>query len=251
MLLEGKVALVTGAGRGIGRAISETLSREGAAVAINYSTSAAKAEAEAARIVDAGGRAFAVQADVRDPEQVDRMVAAVMERFGRIDGLVNNAIAGKQMGPLSDSTNDEYRNAFDYGCIAVLNTIRAVRPIMNRQGGGRIVNIVTEIWNFAGPEWSVYMAGKGAMVGVSRSLAQELGPENITVNMVAPGWMVDEKIDPTSDGPSGYIQSVPLKRQGSALEIGNACVFLMSDLASFVSGAYIPVTGGRVNQAGM
>ena len=251
MLLEGKVALVTGAGRGIGRAISEALAREGAAVAVNYSSSAAKAEAEVARIVAAGGQAIAEQADVRDPIAVDRMVAAVMERFGRIDGVINNAIAGKQNGLLTDSTNDDYRNAFDYGAIAVLNTIRAVRPIMNRQGGGRVVNIVTELWNMAGPEWSVYLSGKGAMVGISRTLAAELGPENITVNMVAPGWMADEKIDLESEGSKSFAKTVPLRRQGGAIEIGNACAFLLSDLASFVTGAYIPVTGGRITQAGM
>lgn len=99
-------------------------------------------------------------------------------------------------------------------------------------------------------EWTVYMAGKGAMVGLSRSFAHELGPDNITVNMVAPGWMADEKVDLTSDASKKFARSIPLRRHGSADEIGNACAFLMSDLASYITGAYLPVTGGRITQMG-
>src|SRR5205085_5317457 len=111
----------------------------------------------------------------------------------------------------------------------VVNTITAARPVMRDQGGGRIVNIVTELWNMAPASWSVYMAGKGAMVGLSRSLACELGPEGITVNMVAPSWMVTEKVDPDSEGSRRFAQSLPLRRHGDAEEIGNACVFFLSD----------------------
>jgi 3-oxoacyl-[acyl-carrier protein] reductase len=132
----------------------------------------------------------------------------------------------------------------------VINTIRAARPIFRDLGGGGVVNIVTELWNMAPADWSVYMAGKGAMVGISRSLASELGPENITVNMVAPGWMADEKVDTTSEGSKRFGAQLPLRRHGSADEIGNACVFFLSDLASYVTGAYVPVTGGRVTQMG-
>ena len=149
------------------------------------------------------------------------------------------------------ATLDDYRNSFDYGCIAVLNTISAARPFMKKQGGGRIVNIVTELWNMAPESWSVYMAGKGAMVGISRSLASELGPDNITVNMVAPGWMADEKVDTTSEGSINFGKSLPLRRHGSADEIGNACVFYLSDLAGYVTGTYLPITGGRITQAGL
>ncbi len=251
MLLTGKVVLVTGAGRGIGAAIARVLAREGATVAVNYAHSKDKAERVVAEICEKGGTAQAFAADVRDAAAVQAMVQAVVQAFGRLDGVVNNAIAGRQHGTLSAATLEDFSDAFDYGCRAVVNMINAVRPVMKDQGGGRIVNIVTELWNMAPAEWSVYMAGKGAMVGLSRSLACELGPENITVNMVAPGWMADEKVDTASEGSKNFAKSLPLRRHGSADEIGNACAFFLSDLAGYITGAYLPVTGGRITQAGM
>ena len=250
-MLNGKVVLVTGAGRGIGAAIARVCARHGATVAVNYSQSRDRAEAVVSEIVTAGGRAKAYGADVRDRTEVGTMIEAILKDFGRIDGIVNNAIGGRQQGSLDEATETDYEQAFAFGCKAVVNTVRAARPAMNRQGGGRVINIVTELWNSSPEEWSVYTAGKGAMVGVSRSLARELGPEQITVNMVAPGWMADEKVDSASAGAQGYAKSTPLRRQGSADEIGNACVFFLSDLASFVTGAYLPVTGGRVTQVGV
>lgn len=245
MLLRDKVVLVTGGGRGIGAGIVRALARHGATVAINYNASREKAEALAASVENAE----AFQCDVLDQDAVLRMIDAIRNRFGRIDGVVNNAIAGRQDVRLEDAAWEHYSNSFDYGAKAVINTVKAVRPIMARQGGGRIVNIVSEQWNFGAAGWSVYMAGKGAMVGISRSLADELGPENITVNMVAPGWMKTDKVTPeTNTAP--YEASVPLRRQADCEEIGNTCVFLISDLASYVTGAYIPVAGGKVRQMG-
>ncbi|MHB0999432.1 MAG: SDR family NAD(P)-dependent oxidoreductase [Armatimonadota bacterium] len=249
MLLEGKVALVTGGGRGIGAGIVRALAREGASVAINCSKSNDLAETLASDICEQGGNAISYCCDIRDADAVKVMVDAVYSDFGRIDAVINNAIGGTQNGALDDVTWDDYTNAFDYAVKAVLNTVHAVRPIMREQGGGRIINIVTELWNSAPTGWTVYVSGKGAMVGLSRTLAAELGPENITVNMVAPGWMKDEKVTDDID-TSGYAISVPLRRQGDAEEIGNACAFLMSHLAGFVSGAYIPVCGGNVRQTG-
>ena len=250
MLLSGRVALVTGGGRGIGAAICRVLAREGAAVAVNYSNSREKADAVVAQITQAGGAARAYGADVRDRDAVNRMIESVHSDFGRLDAIVNNAIAGKQNGSFAEAALQDFADAYDFGCKAVILTGGAARPIFKSQGGGRVINIVTELWNMAPADWSVYMAGKGAMVGLSRSLACELGPDNITVNMVAPGWMADEKVDIESDGSKNFARSVPLRRHGSADEIGNACAFFMSDLAAYVTGAYLPVTGGRITQMG-
>ena len=251
MLLKDKVVLVTGGGRGLGAAISRVLAQNGAIVAVNYGYSKDKALAVVAEIEAAGGTAQAFEGDVRNADTVQLMVGAICNRFARIDAIINNAIAGKQNGSFADTTAGDFWNAFDFGCQAVVNTTRAARPLMQAQGGGRIVNIVTEVWNMAPADWTVYMAGKGAMVGLSRSLACELGPDNITVNMVAPGWMVDEKVDIESEGSRNFAKTLPLRRHGSADEIGNACVFFLSDLAGYVTGAYLPVTGGRVTQVGM
>lgn len=250
MLLDGRVMIVTGGARGIGAAICRVLARHGATIAVNYAHSEEKALSVVDDIQRAGGAAAAFCADVRDAGEVDAMIDQAVRQFGRLDGVVNNAIAGRQHGVLSETTIEDYANAFDFGCKAVVNMIKAARPLMRDAGGGRIVNIGSELWNMAPADWSVYLAGKGAMVGLTRSLACELGPENITVNLVAPGWMADEKVDTTSEGSKGFGASLPLRRHGSADEIGNACVYLLSDLAAYVTGAYIPVAGGRITQMG-
>ncbi|HZT41570.1 MAG TPA: SDR family oxidoreductase [Chthonomonadaceae bacterium] len=250
MDLQNRVALVTGSSRGIGAAIARVLARQGAAVAVNYAESRDRAEALVETIRGTGGRAAAFRADVRDAPAVEEMVEEIVATFGHLDSVVNNAIGGRQHGLLEEATAEDYETAFAFGCQAVLNTTCAARPHMRRAGGGRIVNIVTELWNKGVPGWSVYLAGKGAMVGVSRSLAGELGPENITVNMVAPGWMRDEKVDPQSEGVRAYAATVALRRQGDAEEIGNACAFFLSDYAGFITGAYLPVTGGHITQMG-
>ncbi len=249
-LLEGKVAIVTGGARGIGADICRVFARHGAAVVVNYSESEERAEGIVSQAKATGAKAVAIRGDVRNQAQVDALVAQTLAQFGRVDAVVNNAIAGRQSGRLDELSDADFDNMFDFNGRAVLNTVRAVRPWMKANGGGRIVNIVTELWNMAPEGWSAYMAGKGAMVGISRSLACELGPEGITVNMVAPGWMATEQVDTASEGSRNFARSLPLRRHGSGEEIGNACVFLLSDLGSYVTGAYIPVTGGRITQMG-
>jgi 3-oxoacyl-[acyl-carrier protein] reductase len=250
-LLEGKVVVMTGAARGIGAESCRIYAQHGANVVVNYSHSEDKARQVVEDVERHGGKGIAVRADVRNFDEVKSMFDRTLSEFGRIDGVVNNAISGRQDGAFDDLSDEDFRNMFDFGCLAVANTVRAVRPTMKEQGGGRIVNIVTEIWNMGPGGWAAYMAGKGAMVGMSRSLAEELGPENITINMVAPGWMATaDKVDVTSEGSKNFAKSLPLRRHGSGEEIGKACDFFMSDLGSYVTGAYLPVTGGRVTQMG-
>lgn len=249
-LLEGQVAIVTGGARGIGADICRVLATQGCSVVVNYASSKAEAETVAEEVSLLGVRSLALQADVRNRGEVESMVSRTIKEFGKIDGLINNAISGRQHGLLEEITDADFQNMLDFGAHATVNTIRAVRPSMKENGGGRIVNIVTELWNMGSGSWAAYLGGKGAMVGISRALANELGPDGITVNMVAPGWMVTETVDVTSDGSIGFGKTLPLRRHGSAREIGNACAFFMSDLAGYVTGAYLPVTGGRVTQIG-
>lgn len=249
MLLRDKVVLVTGGGRGIGVGIVNGLAREGATIAINYCTSAEKAVKVMHGVEERGGKAAVFCCDVRDADAVKSMVDAVVHQFGRIDGVINNAFGGDHYGPVETRRWEDFQDSFDFSTKAVLNTLHAARPYMKQQGGGRIINIVTEMWNMAPSGWSTYITGKGAMIGLSRILADELGPEGITVNMVAPGWMKDEKV--TGDtSESSYVKAIPLGYQGDAEEIGKVCAFVMSYLADFVSGAFIPVAGGRMRMAG-
>lgn len=139
MLLSGRVAVVTGGGRGIGAAICRVLAREGAGVAVNYAHSAEKADAVVAGIVEAGGMARSYRCDVRDAADVQRMISAAHNDFGRLDCVVNNAIAGKQHGPFSDAALQDFNDAYDYGCRAVIHSVSAARPLFKQQGGGRII----------------------------------------------------------------------------------------------------------------
>jgi 3-oxoacyl-[acyl-carrier protein] reductase len=250
-LLVGKVVLVTGASRGIGAQTAEVLAEHGAVVAVNYAVNAERAQAVVANILANGGTAFAIAGDVRDEAEVDAMVATILDRHERIDGVVNNAVSGAQHGHFQDATWAGYQNMIDFGAKAVVNTVRAVRSPMRAQGGGSIVNIVTELWNMGSAEWSMYLAGKGAMVGISRSLAAELGPEGIRINMIAPGWMATEQIDRESEGSRGFAASLPLRRHGTGHEIGKVAAFYLSDLSSYCTGTYLPVCGGRVTQVGV
>ncbi|AIE83956.1 short-chain dehydrogenase/reductase SDR [Fimbriimonas ginsengisoli Gsoil 348] len=244
------MAIVTGGARGIGADICRALSRNGCSVVVNYAHAAEKAEAVAAEARANGVKGIAIGADVRNQSEVDSMIERTLRELGQIDGLINNAISGRQHGAFAELEDKDFQDMFDFGARAVVNTIRAVRPAMKEAGSGRIVNIVTELWDMAPGDWSSYLAGKGAMVGISRALANELGPEGITVNMVAPGWMATETVDTTSEGSLNFGKSLPLRRHGSAEEIGNACAFFLSDLAGYVTGAYLPVTGGRITQMG-
>lgn len=249
-LLEGKVIVVTGGGRGIGAAICRELAAHGASVVVNYHTSAGLAEGVVDDVVHAGGEAVAIQADVRNAAEVADLLAQTERRLGRVSGVVNNAIAGVQQSPFATASWQNYEMAYEFGCHAVVNTIRAALPYFEHEGGGRVVNIVTEVWTMGPEGWSVYLAGKGAMVGVSRALARELGPRNVTVNMVAPGWMATDEEDFASAASRHMAEELPLRRRGWAAEIGKACVFFMSDLSSFVTGAFLPVNGGRTTSGG-
>lgn len=242
--LTGKVALVTGAGHGIGSNIARTMARAGAKTVVNYRRSADKAEAVAASIREAGGEAMAVQADVTDRAQVERMRETVLAAYGPVDILVNNALDQQPWRPFLEMEWETFQTQVDGSLKALCNNGWVFLPDMQRRKWGRIINISTVCFIENQPTQSAYNSGKGAMYSWSRTVAREVAPDNITINIIAPGWMRTEKVDPNSEGVRRYAEGVPMRRQGDAQEIANVALFFASDLADFVTGAFVPVCGG-------
>jgi len=242
--LSGKVALVTGAGHGIGASIAKTMARAGAKTVVNYRRSAEKAKAVVAAIREAGGEAMAVQADVTDRDQVERMKETVLAQWGGVDILVNNALDQQPWKPFLDMEWETFQIQVDGSLKALCNTGWAFIPGMQERRWGRIINISTVCFIENLPTESAYNSGKGAMYSWSRTVAREVAPHNITINLIAPGWMRTEKVDPNSESVRRYAEGVPMKRQGDAQEIANVALFFASDLADFVTGAFVPVCGG-------
>jgi 3-oxoacyl-[acyl-carrier protein] reductase len=245
MLLEGKVAVVTGASRGIGRAIAEELAAEGARVIVNFRSGAAAADEVVSAIVDRGGAAVALQADVSDFAAAEGLIKTAIETYGAVDILVNNAGTTRDTLLLS-MKEEEWDAVLTTNLKSVFNTCKAVtRPMVRRKQGGRIINISSVSGIVGQPGQANYAASKAGIIGFSKSLAKELGSRNITVNVVAPGFVTT---DLTSSLPEDLVKQTlaftPLGRWGEAREIAHAVVFLASDNASYITGAVLQVDGG-------
>lgn len=243
--LAGHVALVTGASQGLGAEMARTLGAAGAAV-VNYASSPEAAAAVVTDIERGGGRALAHRADVRDAANVEAMVARAARELGPVDIVVNNAGREQRVAPPFDLTRDDYQGMIDYNLHGVVNTCRAAVPAMRATRWGRIVNIATVALDTPALNFAVYAASKGAMVALSRNLALELGPDGITVNVVAPGWIATPRAAgaPRED-LERLIATTPLGYQGRPEHIAGAVLFYASPLADFVSGTYLPVSGGH------
>ncbi|MBW2433779.1 MAG: SDR family oxidoreductase [Deltaproteobacteria bacterium] len=243
--LSGKIALVTGASRGIGRAIARRLSLDGAAVAVNYISNANSAAETAAEIKAGGGDAIALQADVSKLEDIHRLFDQTIEHFGRIDILINNA--GIRISKnVADIDEAEYDRLF---AINVKGTFFACQLAARQlSAGGRIVNISSAVTRMMLPGYSIYAASKGAVDQITRVLAKELGGRHITVNAVAPGPVDTELF---RDGKSGeqiqqMAQMAALGRIGEDEDIADAVAFLVSDDARWITGQTIHVNGGFI-----
>ncbi|GJE61968.1 glucose 1-dehydrogenase [Methylobacterium trifolii] len=243
--LEGKVAVVTGASKGIGAAIAKTLAKDGAAVVVNYASSKAGADAVVAAITSAGGKAIAVQADVSKASQAQGLIEAAVKQFGRLDVLVNNS-GVYEFASIEELTEAHYRRLFDVNVLGVLLATQAAAKHLGE--GGSIVNISSAITHVHTPTAAAYAGTKGAVNAISGVLANELAPRKIRVNVVSPGFVVTEGTHSAgvvgSDMEAGLVAQTPLGRAGQPDDIAGVVAFLASDDARWLTGEVITASGG-------
>lgn len=243
--LQGKVAVVTGASKGIGAAIAKALAAEGASVAVNYATSRAGAEAVVNTITAAGGAAVAVGGDVAKAEDAKAIVDATLKAFGRLDILVNNS-GVYSFAPIEAITEADYRRMFDVNVLGLLLVTQAAAAHLG--DGGAIINIGSGVTSLTPPMSAVYSATKGAVDAITGVLARELGPRGIRVNSINPGIVDTEGTQAAgfagTDFEKALVAQTPLGRAGRPQDIAKAAVFLASDDAGWVTGEKIIVSGG-------
>jgi 3-oxoacyl-[acyl-carrier protein] reductase len=242
--LKSKIALVTGSGRGIGKAIALALAKEGMAVAVN-ARHLPEIKATAAEIQALGQRSMAIQCDVSDYEAVENMVRRIVSQWGGIDVLVNNAgIAMSKMW--EDMEKEEWEKVINVNLGSVLNCSRAVIKTMKQRGGGNIVNIASmaakSISDTSSPD---YTASKAGIIGFTRQLAFELGPYNIRVNAICPATVVTTLTEITPEMEKKLMGITPLKRLSQPEDVANVVTFLVSDKARMITGASIDIDGGQ------
>jgi 3-oxoacyl-[acyl-carrier protein] reductase len=241
-----RTTLITGASRGLGAAIALEQGTVDNNVAVNYFNSEAAAEKLCVRIRDAGGRARAFKADVRDEAEVDRLVSEVEKAFGGLDVLVVNATGPQPMLSIEQQTWQSYLDQLEFFVKSPLLLLKRVLPGMRARGFGRIINIGSEVMELGNPRFANYVAAKGAQLGLTRSWARELGPSGITVNLVAPGWIPVER---HSDAPQAeleaYRRGVPMGHMGKPEDVAKMVAYLASDGAAFITGQKFAANGGN------
>ena len=246
MQIEGKVAFVTGASRGIGRAIALTLAEAGADVAVNYAGNAAAAEEVAAEIRKMGRRALILQGDVSQTEAAAAMLDAVVAEFGRCDILVNNAGITRD-GLLMRMKEEDWDAVLNTNLKGVYNCTKAAIKYMMKQKSGKIVNIASVVGIMGNAGQANYAAAKAGCIGFTKSVAKEVASRGITVNAVAPGLIAT---DMTSVLPEKVVEEmaagIPLKRAGQPVDVAKAVLFLVSDDAAYITGQTLNVDGGMV-----
>ena len=245
MSLQGRTALVTGSSKGLGKAMAMALGHAGAKVAINYLHGQEKAEHTFAEFKAHGYQGGLFRGDVTDPQAVPRLVREIGAALGPVDILVVNATPDQPHQPIEDYDWAFYQSMLDFFVKSPFLLARAVLPAMKQQRWGRIVNMGSEVFRLGVPNFSAYVAAKGAQAGWTRSMARELAPWHITVNMVSPGWIPVERHanDPQSE-KDAYKATIPLQRWGVPADVGGIVAFLCSDAASFITGQDVAVNGG-------
>lgn len=243
--VEGKVALVTGSGRRLGRATVIELARQGADVIVNVRSNRQEADEVVREAESLGVRAIALLADVGNEQEVNDMVGAALAEFGRVDVLINNA-GVRPPDTFMEMDTNQWRQVLAVNLDGPFFCAKAVVPSMIANGGGRIIN-VSGLNSWAGTHWPHVCASKMGALGLTRALAVELGPHNILVNLVVPGaWDFSAtSIEDAAPGPAGG-RDIPLGRRGLAQELANVYAFLASDASSFITGQTLHVNGGQL-----
>ncbi len=246
-----QVVLVTGASTGIGAAVAKAFGASGAQVIVHYNSSAAAARSVAEAITSsANGSATLVQADVTRPAEITRLVETVLEKFARIDVLVNNAGGLVERNPVDTTPDEIYERIMDLNVRSIFQMCKLVIPVMKRQGHGNIINVTSVAARTGGGGGSVvYAAAKGAVVSFTRGLARELAPHNIRVNALSPGLILTPFHDRWTPPAmmEALIKTVPMGRAGTAEECVGAVLFLASDqMSSYITGQVIEVNGGML-----
>jgi 2-hydroxycyclohexanecarboxyl-CoA dehydrogenase len=242
--LKGKVVLITGGARDVGREISLAFAREGALVAVNYNSSAKEAEAVVAAVKAAGSDARAYQSDVADNESVKRMVAAVMKDFGRIDVLVNNAGYTKRQR-FVETTPEDWKRQIDVGLYGPIHTSHAVLPHMIKQNGGRIIMFAGDSSRIGENGLALTAASRAGAMALAKSLAREVGRANITVNAITLG-LIETPHDQAfvDEHREKLVRLYPMRRLGKVQDVAPTVVFLASEHASWITGQVVSVNGG-------
>lgn len=241
-----KTALVTGASRGIGKAIALALAAKGYAVAVNYAGSQAAAEAVKDEIIAAGGQAFTIQGDVSKSEDVDRIFKTIKEEFGQLDVLVNNAGITRD-GLLLRMKEENWDAVISTDLKSDFLTTKAAAQMMMRKKKGAIINIASVVGIMGNAGQANYAAAKAGVIGLTKATAKELAGRNIRVNAVAPGFIATDMTDVIpAKNKEMMLQSIPLGRMGLAEDVANAVCFLASEDASYITGQVLKVDGGMV-----
>lgn len=245
-MLEGRVAVVTGASRGIGREVALILAKYGADVVVNYNGSEEKAKEVVAEIETLGRKAIAIKASVSSMDEVSQMIDETVEKFGKIDILVNNAGITKDNLVLK-MTEDDFDAVIDTNLKGTFLCMKQVYRLMMKQRYGRIINMSSVIGVSGNAGQVNYAASKAGVIGMTKSLARELGTRGVTVNAIAPGFIETEMTEVLSDKVKQEIEGqIPLKRMGQVQDVAEAVAFLASDKAAYITGQVLHVDGGMV-----